>query len=271
MALCPFTDQHLIAANHVAGQMRTPVMGVVIHHTVGSLASAESRFNTPGSGASAHFGIGEDGTILQWVDTADVAYHACNANWTGWIGIEHETPGDGPGLWQALTDAQLTASARVLAWAAATHGFPLQVTDDPSTLGLAYHSMYPGDCATHWGITGCPGDAIIAQRPEIIARASGTIPPPAPTPAPEGDQVSYVVYSIRENGTEVAVGSAVDGLLRHGNDPVLDGGGQAVPHLYAVVTKADWDRLVAWQTAPTGATSGASVPFPTKFSGTFSQ
>jgi N-acetyl-anhydromuramyl-L-alanine amidase AmpD len=41
---------------------------IVIHISAGSLTSMTNWFSTPGSQASAHYGIGKDGTILQYVE-----------------------------------------------------------------------------------------------------------------------------------------------------------------------------------------------------------
>lgn len=188
MAICPFAAQHLISVNYAANAMPNPVMGYVVHHTEGSLDSAEARFSTPGEDASAHFGIDYDGSIRQWVDTKDVAYHACMANWRGWIGVEHRSPAEGDGdVWQKLTDAQVAAGGRLLAWMHTVHGVPIQVTDNQNVGGVAYHDMVPGECSVAWGQTGCPGPNIVSQRQAIVNAALGTSPTPAPPVDPDED------------------------------------------------------------------------------------
>src|SRR3990167_9966631 len=82
--------------NYMEGRSGNPV-SLVIEHWVGAgtLESAEARFKKPGEQASAHFGIGSDGRIWQWVALGDTAYHCGNfqANMLS-VGIEHEaTPG----------------------------------------------------------------------------------------------------------------------------------------------------------------------------------
>lgn len=207
--------------------MRRPFMGPVLHHTVGSLDAAERRFNTPSAGASAHFGIGFDGRIVQWVDTDDVAYHACAANWAGWVGIENESAADGD-LFQPLTPEQINANAQILRWLNAVEGVPIQVTDDPGTQGVAYHSMVPGDCSNAWGRTGCPGDAIVADRHTIVEVALGSAPAPAAPPVrpmlSQGDNGPAVVelqtrllafgYDLGEWGADGDFGPATDAAVR---------------------------------------------------------
>lgn len=158
--------------NYSRGQIGK-VVGMVVHHMVGSEGSAYAHFNTPGSGASAHFGVCYDGTTYQYVDTADAAYHACQANYQGQVGVENESPGSGPNVWQALTDEQVSANARIAAWLHDEHGIELRVASAGDRRGVGYHSMVPGDCSVAWGQTGCPGDAIVAQRDEIVRRAQG--------------------------------------------------------------------------------------------------
>lgn len=67
---------------------------VVIHTMVGTIASANGRFQNPGEGASAHYGVGYHGDLVQWVDEKDAAWHAGDRliNLDS-IGIEHEDMG----------------------------------------------------------------------------------------------------------------------------------------------------------------------------------
>lgn len=78
--------------NYMDGRSGNPISLIVDHWVgVGTLESAERRFKTPGQQASAHFGIGQDGRIWQWVALEDTAYHCgqFQANMLS-IGIEHE-------------------------------------------------------------------------------------------------------------------------------------------------------------------------------------
>lgn len=74
---------------------------VVIHHTaMGTVEAAVERLCDPAAGVSAHWVIGEDGTLWQLVDEADRAWHAGAGSWSGRgdvnsrsIGIELANPG----------------------------------------------------------------------------------------------------------------------------------------------------------------------------------
>jgi hypothetical protein len=70
---------------------RTPVDRIIMHwFGVGTLDSANSRFQNPATQVSAHYGISDD-IVWQWVKEEDVAYHAGNyAMNQRSIGIEHD-------------------------------------------------------------------------------------------------------------------------------------------------------------------------------------
>lgn len=77
---------------------------IVIHIMEGTLAGTDAWFNNPSSRVSAHYGIGKNGKIHQYVMESDTAWHAgiisVNATWSllkpdvnpnyYTIGIEHE-------------------------------------------------------------------------------------------------------------------------------------------------------------------------------------
>lgn len=138
------------------------VQGVVLHVMAGTLDGTDSWFHNSAAQASAHFGIGRDGRIFQWVDTADRAWAQMSGN-RSWLSIEHEgQSGD------SLTPAQLAASARVIRWMHETHAVPLAATDSPNGRGIGWHGM--GGAA--WGgHTACPGTPIKNQRAALIAAA----------------------------------------------------------------------------------------------------
>jgi hypothetical protein len=65
--------QWIGSPNFSAGRAGTPV-GLVLHTMAGSLAGCDSWFNNPASGVSAHFGVGLDGTVHQYVRLEDTAW-----------------------------------------------------------------------------------------------------------------------------------------------------------------------------------------------------
>jgi N-acetyl-anhydromuramyl-L-alanine amidase AmpD len=103
---------------------------IVIHCTDGhpDARPVAEMWQREGHGSSAHFVVGQDGTVIQAVDLGDVAYHAHAANRRS-VGIEHcaRTPGewrvDDPGL--PPSDALYLASARLVAWLCLAAGLPI--------------------------------------------------------------------------------------------------------------------------------------------------
>lgn len=143
--------------------------GVVMHTIVGNLSSAVAVFNQRGYGASAQFGIAQDGLIHQFgpIGKSWIAWHAKAAN-RGWYGIEHA---DNRNPDNPLTDAQIISSAQLVECLSAFAGFPLVQTDSPSKGGYGVHFM--GGVA--WGGHSCPDEppqhVRSRQRPAILSLA----------------------------------------------------------------------------------------------------
>jgi N-acetylmuramoyl-L-alanine amidase-like protein len=182
MSIAPFAIWRPLppGVNHSAGGM-VAYNSVVLHIMQGILDGTDSWFRNPQAQASAHFGVGKDGRVYQWVDTADMAWAQAAGNPRN-ISIENEgNAGD------SLTAAQVEQVAEILAWAHTTHGVPLRINDFPVGQGLGWHGM--GGAA--WGgHTGCPGDPIKAQRLGIITRAQAILDSqPVPQPSTEEDDM----------------------------------------------------------------------------------
>lgn len=157
---------------------------VVCVHTIVGYAPAHA----------AHFSVKADGTILQSRDTRFRSAANLDGNYRV-LAVENEDHGRAFGAWSgsdvpALTDAQVLANARILAWAHEVHGVPLQLCPDSRTesRGLAYHRQgidgnfgtyrYPGrvqggEVWTKSFGKVCPGDRRISQLPAILAAARG--------------------------------------------------------------------------------------------------
>jgi hypothetical protein len=150
------------------------VRGLLLHIQQGTEAGSEAWFKNPKSQASSHFLNPKTGGLRQLVDTKDRAWAEADGN-SHWVSIENE--GFVPA---ALTASQVENAAQLLAWLHTKYAVPLQSTNDPNGKGLGWHGM--GGAA--WGgHTGCPGDAIKAQRGAIISRAKailGVTPTPKP-------------------------------------------------------------------------------------------
>lgn len=167
-----------IPGNHTSGGNSPRLL--IMHTIVGSLAGADSWFRNPSSRVSAHFGVGKDGTILQWVDTSSRAWANVGANSIS-ISIENEGQTS-----EALTAAQVESNAAIYAWAHKAHGIPYSYATSATGSGFGYHSQFG---AWSLGGTACPGAKRVAQMQEIMKRAAeitGGSAPNIPAPKPGG-------------------------------------------------------------------------------------
>ncbi|MFI4934996.1 MAG: N-acetylmuramoyl-L-alanine amidase [Caulobacterales bacterium] len=98
---------------------------VVIHIMDGFLTGTDNWFNDPKAKVSAHYGVGKDGTVHQYVKETDTAFHAGIVDRPSWplikpkvnpnfytIGVEHEGFDAVPYPWPA---PQLAASLALVA------------------------------------------------------------------------------------------------------------------------------------------------------------
>lgn len=222
---CPFAEWRGPIPNETPGGMGA-VVGVVFHIMGSSFSAADNWFHNPSAKASAHFGIKQDGALVQWVDTADKAWHAVAAN-SHWIGVETEGA-SGP-----LSDAGIATFGRLYAWLHEVYGVTFQITDDPvNGHGLGWHGM--GGAA--WGGHDyCPGPERRAQRARVIQLAQRAQPIPAPPPAPsfhpsgggEDSRMALVTGPDKTHVDLVVVGLPVDakgfGPVFHSSAPSVDG------------------------------------------------
>lgn len=107
---------------------------VVLHIAGGTLAGMDAWFNNPAAGVSAHFGVGKDGQVHQYVSITDTAF-ANGSIEPGYVAkLIDENAGINPNRWtvsiehegvtgETLTPAQWDASTRLTAWLFAAHLF----------------------------------------------------------------------------------------------------------------------------------------------------
>ena len=106
--------------NHYNGRNGYSVTHIPLHIMVGYLAGTDSTFANSASQASAHYGIGADGTIHQYVSERDGSYSDANyMSNCSTISIEHEGGMSGAVCTQACIDA----SARLCADIARRYGW----------------------------------------------------------------------------------------------------------------------------------------------------
>lgn len=105
--------------NHYQGRNGYDITHITLHIMVGYLTGTDSVFQHP-EGASAHYGIGSDGTIHQYVSETDGSWSDANyASNNSTISIEHEGGMDNI----PCTQACMNASAKLCADIARRHGW----------------------------------------------------------------------------------------------------------------------------------------------------
>lgn len=155
---------------------------IVIHVMDGTLMGTDAWFQNPASQVSAHYGIGQNGEVHQYVQEKDTAWHAGrvqnptfslykpNVNPNRYtIGIEHE--GNATSVWSA---AMKQASAAMIREICQRWGIPI---DRNHIIG--HYQIFSGK-------PNCPAQnkAIID---ELVALASPTpVPPTIPPQVEEG-------------------------------------------------------------------------------------
>lgn len=203
--------------NYTPGRQDQTLSMIIDHHTAGSAQSATAEFLDGSTQRSAHYLVALDGSITQFVNDSDTAWHAGTmpANLQS-IGIEHENAGDAAAGQDTYSDALYVATTQLQAWLCLTNGL------DPSS--IFPHSQFVP--------TACPGTLDLARiragvkavlsapKPGAILtmgrylklrtiRAAGSIPATAewdkvhsgaPGRATTGDVLSFLPW-----GSQVAV------------------------------------------------------------------
>lgn len=187
------------------GHDMTQPSWIVLHTMVTSVGGANSRFQLEREQASAHYGIGLDGRLYQWVDERNAAW-ANGATGRGGrgdnldsISIEHEDLGnyDGP-----RTPELYAASARLVAEIAVRYGVPVDRD----------HVIGHREC--DYASTRCP-DALDVDLIVRMALDRLAPPPPLPHPPPVTTEEARPVFTQDFNGQLHVFYADQDGHLVH--------------------------------------------------------
>lgn len=85
-------------SNYTAGRQGVRINKIVIHHAATTDFNGIARtFQNPNRGASAHYGVGRDNNVDQYVQEGNIAWHC--GNWPGnqsSVGIENVNDGGAP-------------------------------------------------------------------------------------------------------------------------------------------------------------------------------
>ena len=158
--------------NNFSSGKNTPRF-VVIHVAQGSnQGGTDSWFQNPHAVVSAHFSIGKDGQVHQYVDTDQIAYAEMAWNDKA-ISIEHN------GLsGEHLTAQQLASLEALLKWISDKYRIPLVwVNDGHGMYGVTGHGNLGVDGGNH---PQCPGTGIVADVKAMLSHLQGQPASPAP-------------------------------------------------------------------------------------------
>lgn len=153
--------------NHYQGRNGYKVSHITLHIMVGRLTGTDSVFKNANSQASAHYGIGADGTIHQYVSENDGSWSdASYASNNSTISIEHE--GGMAGI--PCTRACMDASARLCADIARRQGWT-HLWHDGLKGNVWLHREVPG--TDHYGcpdkaVNGLDVDYVISKANELL-------------------------------------------------------------------------------------------------------
>jgi N-acetylmuramoyl-L-alanine amidase len=86
-------DKKILSPNFTRGRKTFKPEAIVIHIMEGTLLGTDSWFANKDSKVSAHFGIGQNGDLHQYVELSDTAWHTGRVSNPSWIGIKSNSNG----------------------------------------------------------------------------------------------------------------------------------------------------------------------------------
>jgi N-acetylmuramoyl-L-alanine amidase len=224
----PITWKGAHSGNFGAGRAGHRPEAIVIHIMDGTLAGTDAWFNDPVSSVSAHYGIGQNGAIHQYVKEADTAFHAGIVDRPDWslikpgvnpnrytIGIEHEGRDNSPYPW---SPAQMTASIGLVREIAGRWGIPLDEDHVITHHMIRRSKTCPGSNFDHADYVQRLGGLVAGPAAAAwnggVLRAAGVVnirPRPGTTEAPIGRLLAQEVFPATQL---VAEGEPVRGNSR---------------------------------------------------------
>jgi N-acetyl-anhydromuramyl-L-alanine amidase AmpD len=280
---CPFAVKRVITANNYdIGRDGHKVKAVVMHIAAGPLTAVFPTFNNSQRLASAHFCIGKDGTIEQYVSIDDVAYAVGlrhkNGQWYNSRGImckpswQDLEPPDNPNLYtisvehegqpeDQWTKEMVAANTRLLRWIARQCGLNYV----PRRTLIGHFEIDPVDRPN------CPGPNV--EWEQIAADANATIPGlPGTRPTP-GEIMNAMQAAASETlllpiNTEAAIYRYAQdhdlGCPLSGEIPFVIGADGFLVQVFlsgvAYAKQGDWDNVHSMpRSEPLAAPSGDPV------------
>lgn len=152
-------EKFIKATHYSQGRSGRNIQMIAIHHMAGVLTAEQCGSIFQGSRqASAHYGIGNDGKIAQYVDEANTAW--TNSNWdSNCKSVTIETSNDKVGGDWTVGDKVLNSLIKLVADIAKRNNIVLEKGKT-----VVWHSMYVA--------TTCPGAYLLSKLDYIIAEAN---------------------------------------------------------------------------------------------------
>ena len=152
--------EKIIKATHFSkGRSGRKIETITIHHMAGVLTCEQcGRIFQGNRQASAHYGVGSDGRIAQYVDEADTAWS--NSNWdSNCKSVTIETSNSSAGGNWPVSDTVLNSLIRLVADVAKRNNITLVKGKT-----VVWHQMYIA--------TTCPGEYLLSKMDYIIDEAN---------------------------------------------------------------------------------------------------
>lgn len=147
--------------NYTVGRSGRKIEAITIHHMAGKLTAKQcgAIFQTVGRNGSAHYGIGYNGEIANYVDESNTAW--TNSNWdSNCKSVTIETSNDENGGNWHVSDASLNSLIKLVADIAKRNKLGKLVKGK----NLTWHSMFAN--------TACPGTYLMSKIDYIIDQAN---------------------------------------------------------------------------------------------------
>lgn len=237
--------------NHYSGRQGWTVDHITLHIMVGWLWGTDSCFQRSSFQAASHYGVGGDGTVLQWVDEDDGSWADGNriSDCSG-VTIEHE--GGMEGI--PMTDACVEASARLCADIARRHGLGRLWHDDTGQCrGNVYlHREVVG--STHAGcpdlaVNGLPYQRVIDRANELLGYNQNN----EEDDMPSAKEVAQAVWAFEasDGANKQPMGNPYEQIKMNGGPcaVIVDNDGTVRwinPILGTITGFATWDEWTVW-------------------------
>lgn len=147
--------------NYTVGRSGRKIQAITIHHMAGKLTAKQcgAIFQQVGRNGSAHYGIGYNGEIANYVDESNTAW--TNSNWdSNCKSVTIETSNDENGGNWHVSDASLNSLITLVADIAKRNNLGKLVKGK----NLTWHSMFAN--------TSCPGTYLMSKIDYIIEEAN---------------------------------------------------------------------------------------------------